>query len=69
MKISKDKVIGNNMLIYRNVFVYNDSQWCGGSGSRKYNPKRHVVDDWKHMYCATGVPSECPEWNWGRGDS
>jgi hypothetical protein len=67
MKYNKEAVIQTH-LIYRNVFVFNESQWCGYMRRYGKNIKRRVVDDWKRLYCATGVPVEVPEWNWGRGD-
>jgi len=68
MKLRKDP---HDLYIvkYRDCFVFNDSQWCGWSGSGICcNRKRHIWDDWKNMYRATGVPSNCPEWDWGRGE-
>ena len=39
---------GLPVLEYRDVFVDNESIWCGHSD--QLNRKRRVVDDWKDIY-------------------
>jgi len=69
MKFNKETSMVR-LLVYRNVFLYNDTQWCGMANRaiKGINRKRWILDDWKKLYRATGVPAEVPEWNWGRGD-